>query len=503
MLSGEFRHVDIGDLERRIDEVKQAITAGHDAALDRIGDACVQQVIALRDGIAATELAGLERVSEEAEALLNAEDDSPDAFVARVANDEDFQSAVEYIKTVRETYNAERDDEPVKADTSADIAAEMLADIRQLVSDRRSELQRQLTEQHAAANQRIEALLDQRHKIFEAKTPEELDRVAEQISHLIEGDATSATASFVDAVDDSLAKAMHRKYTSALTPPTVLPELTEDKSEKLKAIINDDLMKQIAEQRAALLIQARMKKHHAKKAASSSAVKTTTPDPSKSTESRFFIFADWKDNPDRSPIAFDDLFDSSNPEEPLITINYQEAELEPDQYGQLVSDQGLRVVSPSEMEYTLTKPKDDKPPVAILTQADAAKKLNDTETEAQHKQRLTLTIMNMIDNVVSKSNIVNVTTSDPFVAEVAKSYIYYLQTTQDLYIDDQVTLRGADQKTEARKEAEKDVKQLFDDGAKFKETVTEKIKEDPAWFKAAKKFRIDNPSPQATKAASH
>ena len=44
------------------------------------------------------------------------------------------------------------------------------------------------------------------------------------------------------------------------------------------------------------------------------------------------------------------------------------------------------------------------------------------------KYKLAVTIINMIDNILSKGMVVKVNTTDPFVAEIAKLYVDFLQT---------------------------------------------------------------------------
>ena len=83
---------------------------------------------------------------------------------------------------------------------------------------------------------------------------------------------------------------------------------------------------------------------------------------------------------------------------------------------------GLDIISPSGEKYQLSYVK--RTPEAVINHGDC-------KTEAE-QIKFAQTIINMIDNVLSKSIVIKINTSDPFVAQVATQYIDYLKSTVDL-----------------------------------------------------------------------
>ena len=84
----------------------------------------------------------------------------------------------------------------------------------------------------------------------------------------------------------------------------------------------------------------------------------------------------------------------------------------------------IPVVSPSGQKYSFSAESDI--PKAVLTAADTNTKVESDDTDEHHHQRLAVTVVNMIQNVLSKSESITIDTPDPFVATVAKAYIDHL-----------------------------------------------------------------------------
>lgn len=90
-----------------------------------------------------------------------------------------------------------------------------------------------------------------------------------------------------------------------------------------------------------------------------------------------------------------------------------------------VETKGLDLFSPTGHQYKFSDINGRQE--AFLSSQDAGAPLDSTESSEQTEQRLAVTIMNMIDNVLAKgSTTIDVQTDDPFVAGVAKGYIEYL-----------------------------------------------------------------------------
>ncbi len=116
------------------------------------------------------------------------------------------------------------------------------------------------------------------------------------------------------------------------------------------------------------------------------------------------------------------------PDDPVITINYTYTELEPEQIKQFKSE-GLYVHSPSGQQFNLSMIKNGEAK-AIMTQEDA--KADENENEAKYKQRIAVTIISMIDNVLAYSDHVEIKTEDPFIAAIANEYIQFLTNKIDV-----------------------------------------------------------------------
>lgn len=129
---------------------------------------------------------------------------------------------------------------------------------------------------------------------------------------------------------------------------------------------------------------------------------------------------------------FDQVF--SNPRAPqLIAIEYEQVIVNEDNLVKLKAGQSIHVNSPSGHQYQFSN---QDGPKAELSHEAAYKKLDGgKETEEQTKQRLAVTIVNMIDNVLAKGTTVNVETDDPFVAGVARAYLDRIKKENDLNIE--------------------------------------------------------------------
>ena len=97
--------------------------------------------------------------------------------------------------------------------------------------------------------------------------------------------------------------------------------------------------------------------------------------------------------------------------------------LTPSEVAQFRTKEGLPVMSPSGQPYALSCV--DGVPKATLNQAA----LRDVD-----HYTLAVTIINMIDNVLSKGTVVKVNTPDPFIAEIATLYIQHLKDNTDITI---------------------------------------------------------------------
>ena len=104
----------------------------------------------------------------------------------------------------------------------------------------------------------------------------------------------------------------------------------------------------------------------------------------------------------------------------LPLINAVKTELTPREAEKFLTEDGLPVISPSGQTYALSCV--NNVPKAVLMQADV------------DHYTLAVTIINMIDNVLSKGNVVKVNTPDPFIAEIARLYIDHLNVNTEITI---------------------------------------------------------------------
>ncbi len=104
----------------------------------------------------------------------------------------------------------------------------------------------------------------------------------------------------------------------------------------------------------------------------------------------------------------------------LPLINAVKTELTPREVEKFLTEDGLPVISPSGQTYALSCV--NNVPKAVLMQADV------------DHYTLAVTIINMIDNVLSKGNVVKVNTPDPFIAEIARLYIDHLKENTEITI---------------------------------------------------------------------
>ena len=99
----------------------------------------------------------------------------------------------------------------------------------------------------------------------------------------------------------------------------------------------------------------------------------------------------------------------------------------------------------------------------------------------------------MLDNVLAKSEEINIKTSDPFLAEIASSYLTYLQTIKDadgypFKIDVKLASIVASSDAASQNQNQK-AKEIF---AKLKEYMPADEIREAQWFKDAVEFRNEN-----------
>lgn len=93
-----------------------------------------------------------------------------------------------------------------------------------------------------------------------------------------------------------------------------------------------------------------------------------------------------------------------------------------------LSTKVLDVCSPSGQSYQFERSQSGEP-IATLSQHEATLVLPN-ENPNTIQLRLAVTVMNMIDNIVAKSNVVKVYSTNPFVIDIAKNYIAFLQSKE-------------------------------------------------------------------------
>lgn len=132
------------------------------------------------------------------------------------------------------------------------------------------------------------------------------------------------------------------------------------------------------------------------------------------------IFASLENNVDRKKLFEDD---SS-----VIAINYSYMELNEPQLSEIKS-KGLSVCSPSGQRYNLSVTETGQIK-AVMTRSDTEP--FPAENDSQHKQRVAVTIMNMIDNVLAQSDDIDIKTDNPFIAAIADEYIQHLRKNESM-----------------------------------------------------------------------
>ena len=110
-------------------------------------------------------------------------------------------------------------------------------------------------------------------------------------------------------------------------------------------------------------------------------------------------------------------------DKPVIAIKYTVNELNDPDLKERIKEHGLKVTTPSGQHYNLCIK--EGVPKAVMSQSEARKE--GAEDQDQYQQRLAVSIMNMIDNVLPYSDSVNIKTENPFIAEIARQYIEYLK----------------------------------------------------------------------------
>lgn len=121
---------------------------------------------------------------------------------------------------------------------------------------------------------------------------------------------------------------------------------------------------------------------------------------------------------------------------PLDT-HFPETELTDDQLKKM-RENYLLVESPSGHFYSLSEGVDGLSPKAVLTAEQAKPDPNESRDKGNY--RLAWTIMNMIDNILSRSDVVDVKTDNPFVATIAHEYIEYIKShKRDLILSSHVS----------------------------------------------------------------
>ncbi|WP_133127034.1 hypothetical protein [Legionella nagasakiensis] len=163
----------------------------------------------------------------------------------------------------------------------------------------------------------------------------------------------------------------------------------------------------------------------------------------------------------------------------LITINFSAKKLTVKEVEEFLTETGLNITSPSGHQYSFSY-KDNIPRAILMVKSALSEKSESPEAE---QQRLAITVINMIDNVLSKGTVVKVTTTNPFIAKIAEQYIDHLKHTVKLEIThSEVTGCSLDAGNEAIKNAET----MF---AKLAPQLTKKKIKHTPWYKEARKLR--------------
>ena len=106
-----------------------------------------------------------------------------------------------------------------------------------------------------------------------------------------------------------------------------------------------------------------------------------------------------------------------------IKHHFPETSLNEEQLNQLKSKEGLDVTSPAGLNYSFSL--ETGIPVARLKK----EYLFQNEDENIKNQRRAMAVINMIDNVLAHSSVVNIKTRDPLLANIARDYVNHLNET--------------------------------------------------------------------------
>lgn len=173
----------------------------------------------------------------------------------------------------------------------------------------------------------------------------------------------------------------------------------------------------------------------------------------------------------------------------LIVINFPERQLTEKEVAQFVSKTGLNVESPSGHHYAFSY--ENKIPKAVLTE-DGARRIKE-ESPEKYQQRLAVTIINMIDNVLSKGSVVKINTQNPFIAKIAQQYLDHLKNNLNLKIT-HLEITGCD--ISAPDEKSKSAETIFN---KLSKQLSKTQLQAAPWFIEAqalrKKHDAENPDP--------
>uniref|UniRef100_UPI0013EF7F01 hypothetical protein n=1 Tax=Legionella yabuuchiae TaxID=376727 RepID=UPI0013EF7F01 len=181
-----------------------------------------------------------------------------------------------------------------------------------------------------------------------------------------------------------------------------------------------------------------------------------------------------------------DLFEEIEGEQ-VIRINFPDATILTEKEAREFLGTGTEVKSPANHTYTLGM-KDGKPWASLAKKEVAIK---EDESEEQSRQRLAVTVMNMVENILSKGTVINIKTNDPFIAKVADQYINHLK--QIGISISKYTLSGVelDENHKSFKDENhksfKEAKQIFD---RLKPKYSRDVLESNApWYKEAQTYR--------------
>ncbi len=166
----------------------------------------------------------------------------------------------------------------------------------------------------------------------------------------------------------------------------------------------------------------------------------------------------------------------------------------PDQHHDLTKEMmtafkngSLKVLAPAGHKYTLSCT--DEIPKATLTQGDLGEF---SDTDVQKQLRIILTVMNMVDSILARGTEVNVTTTDPFLAEMILLYIQHLQTTLRGFtiVNHANRDTGSGSEGHHRSAIEIEVAILL---KKYLETIKKETLEAAGWCVDGMKFRSEYP----------